>query len=66
MSELQQLMQGSLGVGLGTSIGVLIGMSMRKRRGETGGLIAGSVFVTSAAAGALAMSAMMLFKWIGG
>lgn len=66
MGELQQLMQGSLGVGVGTTIGILLGLGFRKRAGKTEGLIAGSVFITSAACGALAMAAMMLFKWIGG
>lgn len=66
MGELQQLMQGSLGVGLGVSVGCLLGLSVRKRKGNTEGLIGGSVFVTSAAFGAAAMAAMMLFKWIGG
>ncbi|MGH1465518.1 MAG: hypothetical protein ACRBBQ_09190 [Cognatishimia sp.] len=66
MGELQQLMQASLGVGLGLALGSMIGLSVRKRNGKTEGLIGGSVFVTSAAIGALGMGAMMLFKWIGG
>ncbi|GAA6207564.1 hypothetical protein NBRC116601_08570 [Cognatishimia sp. WU-CL00825] len=65
MGELQQLMQASLGVGVGITVGTAIGLGFRKRSGKTEGLIGGSVFVTAAACGALAMGAMMLFKWIG-
>jgi hypothetical protein len=66
METIQQLMQQSLGVGVGMTVGSLIGLSVRKRRGKGEGLIGGSVFVTAAAIGAVCMAVMMLITWIGG
>ncbi len=66
MEVIHQLMQQSLGVGVGISLGTAVGLSVRKRNGKSEGLIGGSIFITSAVCGALAMSAMMLFKWFGG
>jgi hypothetical protein len=65
MDTIQQLMQQSLGVGVGMTIGSLIGLSFRKRKGNTEGLIGGSVFVTAALIGAVCMAIMMLINWIG-
>lgn len=60
------LMQQSLGVGVGMTIGSLLGLGIRKSRGNSEGLIAGSVLVTSAAVGAVCMAVMMFITWIGG
>lgn len=44
---------------LGVFIGALIGLSLRRRSGKTGGLLAGSVFLSASAAGGLALLVMM-------
>lgn len=66
MESIQVLMQQSLGVGVGMTIGSLIGLGIRKSRGNSEGLLGGSVIVTSAAIGAACMAFMMLITWIGG
>lgn len=66
METINQLMQQSVGVGAGIAFGSMVGFSLRKRAGKTEGLIGGSVLVTSAVAGMVAMSVMMLIKYIGG
>ncbi|APZ51339.1 hypothetical protein [Salipiger abyssi] len=63
---IQQLALQSLGTGVGVFIGVLIGLGMRKRKGKTDGLLAGSVFVTASAAAGLAMIVMMAMKYFTG
>jgi hypothetical protein len=47
------------------TVGSLLGLGIRKRRGNSEGLIGGSVFVTSAVVGAVCMAIMMLITWIG-
>ena len=66
METINQLMQQSVGVGAGIALGSMVGFGIRKRSGKTEGLIGGSVLVTSAVAGMVAMSVMMLIKYIGG
>jgi hypothetical protein len=66
METINQLMQQSVGVGAGIAFGSMGGFGIRKRAGKTEGLIGGSVLVTSAVAGMVAMSVMMLIKYIGG
>ncbi|MCR8546966.1 hypothetical protein M4578_03930 [Salipiger sp. P9] len=61
---IQQLAIQSLGAGVGVFIGVLIGLSIRKRKGRTDGLLGGSVFVTASAAAGLAMIVMMAMKYL--
>lgn len=52
----------SAGVGVGVFLGTLIGLGLRKRKGTTEGLLAGSVFLTASAAAGLGMIVMMAFK----
>jgi hypothetical protein len=66
MDTIHQLMQQSLGVGVGITAGSLIGLGIRKKRGNSEGLIAGSVLVTAAIIGAVCMGVMMLITYIGG
>lgn len=66
METINQLMQQSVGVGAGIAFGSMVGFGLRKRAGKTEGLIGGSVLVTSAFAGMVAMSVMMLIKYFGG
>lgn len=65
MNLLSFLFMESAGVGLGIFIGVLIGFGMRKRRGKSDSLVAGSVVLTALAAGALAQVVMMLITYLG-
>ncbi|WP_372885021.1 hypothetical protein [Shimia sp.] len=66
METINQLMQQSVGVGAGIALGSAVGFAIRKKRTGSGqGLVAGSVFVTSAICGLVAMSAMMLLIWLG-
>ena len=66
METINQLMQQSVGVGAGITIGTAIGLLVRRHRtGSNEGLIAGSIFVTSAVFGMVAMGVMMLLKWLG-
>ena len=53
------LVQQSAGAAIGVFVGVLIGLSIRKRRGKSEGLLGGSVFLTASAAGGAALIAMM-------
>lgn len=66
METIHQLMQQSVGVGAGIAIGSTVGFGLRKRSGKTEGLIAGSVFVTSAICGMVAMGVMMLIIYVRG
>jgi hypothetical protein len=67
METIQALMQQSAGVGAGIAFGSAVGFGLRKKRlGSTEGLISGSVFVTSAICGLIAMAAMMAITYIGG
>ena len=66
METIQALMQQSLGVGVGMTIGSLIGLGIRKTRGNTEGLIGGSVIITAGVIGFVCMAVMMLITWIGG
>lgn len=66
METIQALIQQSLGVGVGMAIGSLLGLGIRKSRGNVEGLIGGSVFITSGVIGFVCMAVMMLITWIGG
>lgn len=66
IETINQLMQQSVGVGAGIAIGSLIGLGVRKKRGKTEGLVGGSVIVTSAVFGMVAMGVMMLMTYIWG
>lgn len=66
METINQLMQQSVGVGAGIALGSLIGLGIRKKRGKGEGLIGGSVIVTSAVFGMVAMAMMMLMTYLWG
>ena len=66
METIHALMQQSAGVGAGVALGSAVGFGMRKKSGKEGGLVADSVFVTSAICGMVAMAAMMLIKYVMG
>ena len=61
---IQLLVQQSAGAALGVFVGCLIGLSLRKRAGKTGGLMGGSVILTSSAAGGAALLAMMAISYL--
>ena len=66
METIHQLMQQSAGVGAGIALGSAVGFGIRKHRTGSGeGLIGGSIFVTSAVCGMVAMAAMMFLTWLG-
>ncbi|SDH58605.1 hypothetical protein [Alloyangia pacifica] len=60
---LQQLVLDSAGAAIGIFLGVLIGLGMRKRKGNTEGLLANSVMLTASAAAGLALIVMMAFRY---
>ncbi|WP_353472634.1 hypothetical protein PVT71_01020 [Salipiger sp. H15] len=60
---LQQLVLQSAGAAIGIFLGVLIGFGMRKRKGNTEGLLAGSVLLTATAAGGLALVALTAIRY---
>ncbi|MCE8008242.1 hypothetical protein [Aestuariivita sp.] len=60
---MQQLVLQSLAPALGVFIGALIGFSVRRRRGKTGGLIEQSVFLTASAAGGAALLVAMGYNY---
>ncbi|WP_226621143.1 hypothetical protein [Alloyangia pacifica] len=60
---LQQLVMDSAGAAVGVFLGVLIGLGMRKRKGNTEGLLADSVLLTASAAAGLALVVMMAFRY---
>ncbi len=62
MGEFVALAMASAGVGVGTFIGALIGLGMRQRKGNSEGLIAGSVLLTSLAVAVGAMGLVMIMK----
>lgn len=67
METVQALMQQSAGVGAGIALGSAVGFGIRKKRTGSGeGLVAGSVFVTSAVCGMVAMGVMMLITYLFG
>jgi preprotein translocase subunit SecG len=67
METLQILMQKSAGAGAGVAIGTAIGLLVRRHRtGNSNGLINGSIFVTSAVFGSVALGVMMLITYVGG
>ena len=47
----------------GVFIGVLLGMTLRKRKGKTEGLLGGSILLTASAAAGLALIVMMAFTY---
>ncbi|PSL19314.1 hypothetical protein [Shimia abyssi] len=65
METIHELMQQSAGVGAGVALGSAVGFYMRKRSGNTQGLLADSVFVTSAVVGIVGMMAYSLVLWLG-
>ncbi|MGV6811036.1 MAG: hypothetical protein ACWA47_02215 [Brevirhabdus sp.] len=56
----------SSGIGIGVAIGLFIGLSIRKSRGNTEGLINGSVLLTAAFAGIAVMVVSGLVKTVMG
>ncbi|ANT59413.1 MULTISPECIES: hypothetical protein [Roseobacteraceae] len=60
---LQQLVLESAGAAIGVFLGVLIGLGVRKRKGNTEGLMANSVLLTASAAAGLALIVMMAFRY---
>ncbi len=67
MEVIQALIQQSAGVGVGIAFGSAVGFGLRKKRlGNSEGLISGSVFVTSAVCGSVAMAVMMAITYVGG
>ena len=54
----------SAGVAVGTFVGALIGLSVRRRNGNTGGLFRGSVVATAFLAAMAAMGAMMVVRFV--
>jgi len=54
----------SAGVGLGIFLGALLGLSVRKSRGNKEGLLAGSVIATSFVFGLAAMAVFMLITYL--
>lgn len=66
METINHLIQQSVGVGAGIALGSAVGFGIRKHRTGSGeGLIGGSILVTSAVCGMVAMGAMMIFVWLG-
>ncbi|MCA0848119.1 hypothetical protein [Salipiger thiooxidans] len=61
---LQQLALQSSGAGIGVFLGLLIGLSLRKRNGKTEGLLGGSILLTASAAGGLALVVMMAVNYL--
>ncbi|EEX15052.1 MAG: hypothetical protein ACX93U_02305 [Salipiger thiooxidans] len=61
---LQQLALQSSGAGIGVFLGLLIGLSLRKRKGKTEGLLGGSILLTASAAGGLALVVMMAVNYL--
>ncbi|MBO9477076.1 hypothetical protein J7382_05980 [Shimia sp. R11_0] len=65
METIHALMQQSAGVGAGIALGSAVGFGLRRKRsGSSEGLIGGSVFVTSAVCGIVAMGVMMLITYM--
>ncbi|CUH53727.1 hypothetical protein [Shimia marina] len=65
METIHALMQQSAGVGAGIALGSAVGFGLRRKRsGSSEGLIGGSVFVTSAVCGIVAMGVMMLITYV--
>lgn len=62
MSHFIALAISSAGVGVGTFIGALIGLGLRQRKGNSEGLIAGSLLLTSLVVASGAMGLMMVMK----
>jgi len=60
---IQQLALQSAGAGVGVFLGLLIGLSLRKRKGRTEGLLGNSVILTASAAGGLALVVMMAINY---
>lgn len=65
LALLQLLAMKSAGVGIGIFVGTLIGLGLRKLKGKTEGLVAGSVVLTALVAGALGMAVMMTMTYFG-
>ncbi len=60
---LQQLVLDSAGAAIGVFVGVLIGLGVRKRKGNTEGLLGGSVLLTASAAAGVALLVMMAYRY---
>lgn len=55
----------SAGIGMGTALGCLVGLGLRKYNGKTQGLLAGSVVLTAMVAGLLALGVSVLLRLSG-
>lgn len=64
-SALMVAVMKSAGIGIGTTLGALVGLGLRKRSGKTEGLLAGSVVLTAVLAGALALSVSVVLRLLG-
>ncbi|MCA0942364.1 hypothetical protein CLG85_006035 [Yangia mangrovi] len=60
---LQQLVLQSAGAAIGIFLGALIGLGVRKRKGNSEGLLAGSVLLTACAAGGLALVTLTAIRY---
>ncbi|GGG61396.1 hypothetical protein GCM10011415_04350 [Salipiger pallidus] len=60
---IQQLALQSSGAAIGVFLGLLIGLTLRKRKGRTEGILAGSVLVTASAGAGLALIVMMAITY---
>lgn len=65
MNLLAFLFMKSAGIGVGIFLGVLVGFSIRKKRGNSEGLILGSVVLTALAFGAAAQVTYMFVTYLG-
>jgi hypothetical protein len=61
-----QLLHQTAGVGIGTFLGALIGLSLRARGGNRGGLVRDSVFMTSVLVGMAAWVVMAIIRGVFG
>lgn len=66
MNDFIILLSQSTGIGVGTLLGVLIGMGMRVRAGNRQGLIFGSLMLTAFTAAMGAMLFVTLLKYLFG
>jgi hypothetical protein len=63
---LPELLHQTAGIGVGTFLGALIGLSVRARQGKRSGLVRGSVFLTSVLVGMAAWVAMAVLRGVMG
>lgn len=55
----------SAGIGIGTTLGALVGLGLRKRNGKSEGLLADSVVLTALLAGVLALAVSVALRLMG-